>query len=127
MIMGAMPPRRLLLSPLAEQDIDAILDATVDRFGWTQRDKYEAKMRAVLREIVRAPYAAPARAEPELTRIVGHPSPVWSRHLGSKARHRWCYRVVEDGEREVVQVARLLHDAMEPTRHVGEGFGEMAG
>ncbi|MEM7577202.1 MAG: hypothetical protein AAF328_06975 [Planctomycetota bacterium] len=131
MILGAAVPRRLVLSRLAQEDLDAVAYATIERFGWGQLVVYEARMRGVLEEIVRGPHVLPSRAEPELTRMVGHPAAVWSRHLGPRARHRWYYRVIEDsdsgseGARELVQVARLLHDAMEPAGYVGEGFGSL--
>ncbi|MEM1097694.1 MAG: hypothetical protein AAGH92_02780 [Planctomycetota bacterium] len=126
MIWGAGVPRRVVLSSVAQSDIDEIAFATVKRYGWGQFELYEAKMRRTLDEIVRAPHGVPARVEPELTRLIGHASAVWSRHLGRRARHRWYYRVVDDAGAEVVQVARLLHDAMEPTRHVGEGFDDLS-
>jgi toxin ParE1/3/4 len=111
----------LLLAPEAEADIDNILEWSMVHFGAAVREGYEALVTAAIRSLADDPNRPGSRARSDLG--VG----VRSLHLRfsrddvghvrkiAKPRHFVIYRQVG----EVVQVVRLLHEAMDlPGEHI---------
>lgn len=108
----------------SEADIDYILEWSVFRFGAAVRDGYQALMRAMFASIARDP-KLPGSHDPS---DLGHRlrtlhlrvcrdevSPAVRRI--ANPRHFVAYRQAG----EVIQVVRLLHDAMDiSTRHIPE-------
>jgi toxin ParE1/3/4 len=104
------------LSSVAKSDIESALDWTVREFGESKHDEYVDLIGLALSEIAVEPDGLGARKGPELHRDarvfhIGRP--------GKRARHLLVYRIRPGG---VVEVARLLHDAMDLKRHLPEGF-----
>jgi toxin ParE1/3/4 len=110
---------RYRISHAARSDIIDILAWTQDQFGEQARERYERLVAAGIRDIASAPTRPGSTERPELG------DGVRSWHLrasrnrtGSgvvrRPRHFLIYRV--DGE--IVVIGRVLHDAMEPRRHV---------
>lgn len=109
------------LAAAARADIINILTWTQEQFGETARQRYQALIIAGLRDIARQPTRPGSLERPELGESVR------SWHLGlsrdragtdsgivRRPRHFLIYR--SDGER--VLVGRVLHEAMELTRHL---------
>lgn len=111
---------RLRLSPDAEADIDEILESSVARFGAEVRDGYEELISATLEGLLDDPRHPATHDRSELghgVRVVHLRSsrdrvPAGARRIRTP-RHFVVYRHV-DG---VVQVVRVLHDAMDLPRH----------
>ena len=107
---------RLKVGPEAEEDIEHILEWSVFRFGADVRDGYQALIRATLTSIARDPGLPGSHEREDLGRSVqivhlrtcrDEVKP-GARRI-AKPRHLVIYRC----EGTVVQVVRLLHDAMD--------------
>lgn len=110
----------LFLAPEAEADIDDILETSVAQFGAAIRDGYEALIEAAIRSITDDPDRAGSHDRPDLGRGIRTLHLLSSRdHVSrdvrkiAKPRHFVIYRQVDN----VVQVVRLLHDAMDLPEH----------
>jgi toxin ParE1/3/4 len=113
---------RYRLSAAAQADVVDILAWTQEQFGEAARLRYQALIVAALRDIAAQPDRPGSLDRPELG--IG----VRSWHLRSsrdragaglvrRPRHFVIYRM----QRGVVVIGRVLHDAMELTRHLDSG------
>jgi toxin ParE1/3/4 len=112
---------RFRLSRLAEGDVVQVLTTSEQRWGKDGRRRYAAIVAASMRRVA-AELIGPA------TRDRGELSPgIRSFHIRhargddpeAKVRrpvHVLYYRVVE---RDLIEIVRVLHERMEPSRHVG--------
>lgn len=100
---------RFVVHPLAEDDIAEVLAYTLERFGLAQYRRYEEAIEEALTALVERPDLGrplPGRPGFFLHSIA---------RRGRRASHQFLYRVVEGPQ---IQVLRLLHDAMDPPRHL---------
>jgi toxin ParE1/3/4 len=109
----------LVLSGAAQHDISQILEWTQEAFGDTGRTRYEKLISTALVDL----RADPARAGVWLRDDIG--KSIHTYHLASsrkrsttskhvaKPRHLVLFRI----KRTVIEVARLLHDAMDFAQH----------
>ena len=107
-----MTHRRVRLSTAAEADIADILDYTLESFGEAQTDLYGSLLAESLDALRNGPGIVGSRSREDI--LPG----LYSLHigrLGQKARHLIFFRK-DDGE--IIEVLRVLHDAMELTRHL---------
>jgi toxin ParE1/3/4 len=81
------------------------------RFGADQAAKYGDLPAVALARLVRGPAIAGARHRNEIG--LG----LRSLHVGRRGRHIILFREGSEPER-VIDVLRILHDAMDPARHV---------
>lgn len=96
---------KLRLSAHAERDIAEVLLWTLERFGERQCEVYEALIRRAFEDVAQDPQIARARPE-----IHEQARTLHLARCGQRARHFFLLRIAPDG---VVEVARLLHDAMD--------------
>jgi toxin ParE1/3/4 len=96
----------------AERDLEAILRWTAEAFGPAQARRYRAVLKAAIGELVGGPGVVGSRAREE---VLPGLRTVHVARKGRRGRHLLMYRVV--GE-DTIEVVRILHDAMELTRHV---------
>lgn len=112
---------RYRLSAAAQADIIDILARTQERFGVDARHRYEALIVAAIRDIAENPGRPGAPERPEL----GAGTRSWHlRHSRDRARtgtgtvrrprHLIVFRTSASG---IVEIGRILHDAMELARH----------
>lgn len=98
----------------AERDFFGVLRWTTEQFGKRQARVYETTLRSALKALVAGPSALGYQMRPELGADVA------SLHVarqGRKGRHLLVFRAHEqDG---VIEVLRILHDSMDPARHLG--------
>ena len=121
-----MPAYRLSAS--AEADILAILAYTEEKFGTIARSRYQTLLIAGLRDIAADPNRRGSASRPELghdvrTYHLRH-SKEHSRSIQgavARPRHLILYRVNRD---DLIEVGRVLHDAMEIARHLPQQFGD---
>ncbi len=113
---------RYRLSSEAESDIADILAWSHERFGKPARRRYQALIAAAFRDVASRPEGIGSTARPEL----GAGIFVWHlrlsrRHVpsGVGAVHRPRHFVVYRRAGSVVEIVRVLHDAMELSRHLG--------
>jgi toxin ParE1/3/4 len=106
----------LRISATARRDIEDVLAYTLAQFGERKRAEYRLLIQLALADIRADPNKTPAKRRPELHRDA---RTFHIARAGRRARHFLLFRVV-DGE--IVEIGRLLHDAMELRRHLPEGF-----
>ncbi|AZV93039.1 plasmid stabilization protein ParE [Bordetella sp. J329] len=112
---------RYRLSAIAQEDIVDILAWTHERFGDLARKRYETLIVTALRDIATQPSRAGSSERSEL----GGGMRSWHLRLSRdrarvaggmvhRPRHFLIYRV----ENDMIVIGRVLHDAMELTRHL---------
>ncbi len=119
---GIKPSYRLHLAKAAQVDIEQILQWTVHAFGSPGLKRYEALIAAALNELATDPYRVGVRIRDDIGPAICTYHLACSRKRTStgsqvaKPRHLLMFRVVG----HTVQVSRLLHDAMDFSRHAPE-------
>jgi len=112
---------RFRLSLLARADIAQILAASAEQWGLEGRRRYAAILAVGLRRVAAEPEGPTTRDRADLFEGVRSFHLRNARAPLAKAKvkrpaHVLYYRVVEPG---LVEIARVLHERMEPKRHVG--------
>lgn len=116
--------RTIRLAAAARADIVDILEHSEREFGLAARKRYETLVATALRDIGEAPERAGSASRPEL----GDRIRSWHLRLSRerarmdgavvrRPRHLILYSIIDDA---TVGVLRVLHDAMELHRHLGE-------
>lgn len=103
------------LSAAAEADFAHIVQWTAERFGRAQALAYAQTLTLALEALYEGPNPAGVRVRDDIGKGL------CSLHVGRrgrKGRHFVLFRCAPDSG-QVVEVLRLLHDAMDPTRHIG--------
>jgi toxin ParE1/3/4 len=98
---------RIRLSKLALGDLDSIYSATVAKWGKEQADRYLGEIWAAFEKVVQTPERWRLRTEL-------HPGC----RICFTGRHAILYRIHEGR----VEIARVLHDAMDFPRHIPGDF-----
>lgn len=103
------------LTAAAEADFEGIVRWTLDQFGETQARLYAETISAALAELADGPAVVGAKERNDIRKGV------FTLHVarhGRKGRHLVMYRVGRAPEGKVIEVLRLLHDAMDLQRHL---------
>jgi toxin ParE1/3/4 len=105
----------------AKADLVHVLATSAARWGPDARRRHAALLSAAMREVAADPSGPLTRDRPELLPGLRsfHIRHVRAQDTNMKVRqptHIIYYRVVD---RETIEVLRVLHDRMEPSRHVG--------
>ena len=103
------------LAAAAEADIEDILRWTAEHFGEQQARSYAETLAAALEELSETPAPPGARARDDIAKGV------FTLHVarhGRKGRHFVIFRIGRDDSAEVIEVLRVLHDAMDLPRHL---------
>jgi toxin ParE1/3/4 len=103
------------LSAAAEADFESILRWTADRFGHRQARTYARTLRSALAALASGPTIPGARPRDDIA------PGLFTLHVarrGRRGRHFVLFRAWRVGDRDVVDVIRLLHDAMDLPQHV---------
>jgi toxin ParE1/3/4 len=111
----AGPRWLVVLGADAERDFAAVLRWTTERFGEHQARTYKETLLAAVRYLEDGPNAAGARARDDI-----RPG-LMCLHVarkGRRGRHFIMFRVIDAADSRVIQVVRILHDAMDIARHV---------
>lgn len=113
---------RFRLSPLVEQDIEAILAWSRQQFGEQVRLRYEELLVQAILNLADDSRHTGSLERPELakgafTYHLRHSRDCVSRSVGRirKPRHFLLYRVAADG---CVEIGRVLHDSMDLARQL---------
>ena len=112
---------RSRLSEPAKADIAAILSRSDEHHGSEARIRYRACLTAAMRRVAAHPEG---RSTVDLSELVPGTRSFHIRHSRDESReapvanpvHVIFYRVIQPG---VVEIVRVLHDRMEPGRHIG--------
>jgi toxin ParE1/3/4 len=99
------------LTAAAERDYQSILSWTAEQFGEAQARSYAAILTAAILALAEGPDVLTAKPRDDIApslRILH------AARFGRRARHMLLYRVGPD---TVIDVLRILHDAMDLERH----------
>lgn len=113
---------RFRLARPAQIDLAGILATSAERWGAEGRQRYAAILVAAMRQVAAGPDGPLTRKRPELRSGLRsfHIRHVRRAAATPKVRrpvHVLYYRVAQDG---VIEIVRVLHDRMEPSRHLDE-------
>lgn len=118
--------RRLRLSALAKGDIENTLVHSHATFGESARQRYEALIAAALNDIATNPDRVGVKQRAELGPNVRTYHLFHSRERGRtedgivrEPRNMLLFRLIEPN---IVDVGRILHDAMEVANHLPPGY-----
>ena len=112
---------RIILSPVAEQDILSILAWTHQQFGEQTRVRYEALLVQAILDVADNPGRSGVAQRDEIC-AKAFTYHLWHSRLNveksagriRKPRHLLLFRVAEEG----VEIGRVLHDSMDLERHL---------
>ena len=108
-------PWPVRLTAAAEADFQDIVRWTLGQFGEAQSRIYAETLSAALEALTAGPTVPGVKARDDIA------NGLFTLHVarhGRKGRHFVIFRVGHDQGREVIDVLRLLHDAMDLPRHV---------
>jgi toxin ParE1/3/4 len=108
-------PWPVRLTAAAQADFEDILRWTVGWFGEAQARSYAETLSLALAALAGGPNAIGAKARDDIGKGI------FTLHVarrGRKAPHFVVFRIGRGEEREVIEVLRLLHDAMDLPRHL---------
>lgn len=110
------PPRRwrIRLARRADEDFRHAVAWSATRFGLAQAQTYAALLCETLEELEAGPNVRLARSRSDVR------ADLFSLHVrrrGRSGRHVVYFRVSPHEEQPTIEVLRILHDAMDPTRH----------
>jgi toxin ParE1/3/4 len=103
------------LTAAAEADFEEILRWTADQFGEEQARIYAETITAALNDLAAGPTIVGARSRDDILKGL------FTLHVARKSRkgrHFVMFRVGRTADGEVIDVLRLLHDAMDLQRHL---------
>ena len=106
---------RVRLSSAAERDFEDIIRWTVRRYGRRQARTYARTLTKAFEELASGPAVPGVKSREEIS------AGLFTLHVarrGRKGRHFVLFRAGRDGGRTVIDVLRVLHDAMDLARHV---------
>ena len=108
-------PWTVRLTAAAEADYQDILRWTLAHFGEAQARVYAETLSAALEALTAGPKVVGARARKDIAKGL------FTLHVarsGRKGRHFVMFRIGSERGREVIEVLRLLQDAMDLQRHL---------
>ena len=109
---------------LARADIANFLTVSAERWGGDARRRYAALLAAAFRLAASMPHRKLTRDRGNLLRGLCslHLRHVNTEDLGSSVKspvHVIYFRILDS---ELIEIVRVLHERMEPNRHVGRGY-----
>lgn len=113
---------RFRLARPAETDLINILATSAERWGTEGRQRYAAVLGAAMRQVAAEPDGPLTRKRPDLRSgirsfHVRHAHRSASTATVRRPVHVLCYRVAEEG---VLEIIRVLHERMDPSRHIND-------
>jgi toxin ParE1/3/4 len=113
---------RFRLARPAQIDVATILATSAERWGTEGRQRYAAVLAAAMRLVADKPEGPLTKKRPELRLGVRSFHVRYTRRSAEATKvrrpvHVLYYRVAMDG---VIEIIRVLHERMEPSRHLDE-------
>ena len=99
------------LSDASKMDFRNIIDWTIEHFGERQADSYAAALTAAIDALSAGPRQPAIKPRNDIG------DGILSLHVGQRGRHFLVFRV-KDAQQRILEVARILHDAMDAPRHL---------
>jgi len=114
-VTGPQSLWRAHLAAAAEADFRDIMRWTTQQFGETQAHAYAQTLSAALASLSEGPSVSGARPREDIARGL------FTLHVarqGRKGRHFVMFRLRRGKDQQIVEVLRILHDAMDVARHI---------
>ena len=113
---------RFRLARPAQIDLANILSMSVERWGAAGRQRYAAVLAAAMRQVAAEPDGPLTKNRRDLRSGIRSFHVPYARRSGEGAKvrrpvHVLYYRVAEEG---VIEIIRVLHERMDPSRHLDE-------
>ena len=113
---------RFRLARPAQIDLANILATSAERWGAEGRQRYAAVLAAAMRQVADQPEGPLTKKRPELRSGLRSFHVRYTRRSAEDATvrrpvHVLYYRVAQEG---VIEIIRVLHERMEPSRHLDE-------
>jgi toxin ParE1/3/4 len=113
---------RFRLARPAQIDLANILAISAERWGAEARQRYAAVLAAAMRQVADQPEGPLTKKRPELRSGIRSFHVRYTRRSAEDATvrrpvHVLYYRVAQEG---VIEIVRVLHERMEPSRHLDE-------
>ena len=113
---------RFRLARPAQIDLANILATSAERWGAEGRQRYAAVLAAAMRQVAAEPEGPLTKKRTELRSRVRSFHVRYARRSADTAEvrrpvHILYYRVAQDG---VIEIVRVLHERMDPSRHLDE-------
>lgn len=105
---------RVRLTAQAEADVAEILEWTAGQFGDAQAHRYAETLTSAIEALSEGPDAPGAKLRNEIARGL---MTLHVARKGHRGRHFVLFRVSRESGRQVIDVLRVLHDAMDLVRH----------
>jgi toxin ParE1/3/4 len=111
------PTWTVRLASAARTDLEGIVRWTERRFGAEQARLYRETILSALQALRSGPSITGVRSRPDIHRRL------YTLHVGRgrrRGRHVILFRLDQRNDRQVISVARILHEAMDFQRHLPE-------
>jgi toxin ParE1/3/4 len=113
---------RFRLARPAQIDLANILSVSAERWGVEGRQRYAAVLADAIRQVAAEPGGPLSKRRPDLRSGIRSFHVRYARRSAEGAKvgrpvHVLYYRVAQDG---VIEVVRVLHEKMDPSRHFEE-------
>jgi toxin ParE1/3/4 len=113
---------RFRLARPAQIDLASILATSAERWGADGRQRYAAVLAAAMRQVADQPEGPLTKKRPELRSGIRSFHVRYTRRFSEDATvrrpvHVLYYRVTQEG---MIEIVRVLHERMEPSRHLDE-------
>lgn len=103
------------LTAAAEADFEGILRWTADQFGEAQARTCADSVSAAVNDLTAGPTVTGAKRRDDILKGI---FTLHVAHKGRKGRHLVMFRVGYGADHDVIEILRLLHDAMDLQRHL---------
>jgi toxin ParE1/3/4 len=110
------------LTEAAAQDVIDILRETGRQFGRLQSRRYGALIEAAIQMVAENPERPGSRQRDDLSGVRSFHVELAARRRGAASHVLYYLRAHLDDGREGIVIARVLHDRMEPLRHLTRGL-----
>jgi toxin ParE1/3/4 len=115
---------RVRLAPRAEADLTTILATSGERWGPEAERRYAALIAAAFRRIAAHPHGRNTRARDDLMAGLRSFHIRHAREPKSQIKNPVHIVYYQPAAPDLIEVVRVLHESMEPSRHVEEGTEE---
>lgn len=113
---------RFRLARPAQVDLANILSTSAERWGAEGRQRYAAVLAAAMRQVAAEPDSPLSKKRPELRPGIRsfHVRHVRGSAAVARVRHPVHVLYYQVDRAGVIEIVRVLHERMEPTRHLDE-------
>jgi toxin ParE1/3/4 len=114
---------RFILAPAARRDLAAIIRESGSRFGPLQQERYATLLQSAIRRVADDPQCVGSKARDDILDGLRSFHLALAAHRHGAASHVLFYEQRRTAEGVFVVILRVLHDRMDPERHIDNATG----